>query len=156
MGWSRWWFAMGAGREGTIQRVADKCGLTAGESESLFMVMMKKVSEEVYELRRNFAAYSEALFRTIKCDQSADWGARQRAQIDLENLLDLPAYVHTTESPLAEELHESLVFHQTLIDSADSTAPDPAHGGQRYSRDARPAYRNTVRTVEPESRIKSR
>lgn len=133
-GWACWWFAMGAGEAGTVERLVAGCGLDRPAAEACYEEMREKLTAEIENLREHYVDWAAVFFRQIKGNPAADWASRQRAELELEDLLDVLGQAQEPGGLAAADVLEAFYFHHLLLAADGPTPQQRLRSHKRLSR----------------------
>lgn len=120
---ARDWFALGVRPQQVLARLQRLYGLEAAEAEACFEEMIEKLEADFASAADAAQDQAAEFYRTIKHNPQTPWGARLKAQIDLERLLQLVARAAEPAGRRDREVLEAFAFHEKLI-AADGPTPN--------------------------------
>ena len=118
---AREWFVLGVRKLRVVARLVDEYGLEEGAAELCFKGMMEELEADFAAAVETAEQEAAGFYREIKHDPGAPWGARLKAQIDLERLLQLVARSGEPGGRNDPEVLEAFGFHEKLIADAKPT-----------------------------------
>ena len=111
----REWFGRGKRELAAAEGLVEKFGLEMREAMEVYRGVFCEIRDEFEEFRRHPEVWACKLYREIRDEKDNAWSARLTAQVEMDELLDLPALAQDPGGQELRDVLEAYEFYRAVL-----------------------------------------